>query len=385
MSQLFMTAQNPSPDSHPIPASQHPLVKAVAHALRRRCGVGEGAHILVAVSGGGDSVALLRALAALKDRRRWRLTLTVGHVQHHLRGDEAEADAGFVVKLGRRLKLTQLRQDLDLSGETGDVEDAARRGRYEALVQMAHECGASFIATGHHGDDQLETLLMRMLRGAGTGGMRGIAWRREVGLGSGVWGSAEEESPPSVKDPRPKTRYPILIRPMLAVSRLEINDYLNAIGQAWCVDQTNSDVSRWRARLRAEVLPVLEAIRPGAGRKATVFADHLRDVHRVLDDAVQEARGLVELEVNDPGAVDPGVDGVGFEREAGKRLRGVVLSGLLRGLLMDAGVSGDALGSQQVGRVVRAVGDGEGGERVFTFAGGVRVKVTRDRVLVCRG
>jgi tRNA(Ile)-lysidine synthase len=372
------------PVSQAIPASHHTLVKAVAHGLRRQCGVKEGAHILVAVSGGADSVALLRALAALKNRRRWRLKLTVGHVQHHLRGDAAEADAGFVVELARRLKLPQVRVDLDLSGETGNVEDAARRGRYGALVQMARECGATFIATGHHGDDQLETLLMRMLRGAGTGGMRGIAWERS-GFGYRVSGIGEEDAPDSDRHPTPDTRYPTIIRPMLAVSRLEINDYLNAIGQVWREDETNADVSRWRARLRAEVLPVLEAIRSGAGRKATVFADHLRDVHRVMDDAVQEARGLVGPGEVNPEAVGPGVDGVGFEREAGKRLRGVVLSGLLRGLLMDAGVSADTLGGEQVGRVVRAVCDGEGGERVFMFARGVRVEVRRDRVLVCRG
>jgi len=71
---------------------------------------------------------------------------------------------------------------------------------------------------------------------------------------------------------------------MLAVTRGEVMDYLHAIGQPWREDHTNADVSRWRARLRAEVLPVLEAIRPGAGRKATAFADQMRGMHRVLDD-----------------------------------------------------------------------------------------------------
>jgi tRNA(Ile)-lysidine synthase len=372
-SKLFMMAQNPSPDSHPIPASHHLLVKAIAHGLRRRCGVGEGAHILVAVSGGADSVALLRALEVLKNRRRWRLKLTVGHVQHHLRGDEAETDARFVDELGRQLKLPQPRRDLDLSGESGNVEALARRERYRALVEMARECGAQFIATGHHGDDQLETLLMRMLRGAGTKGMRGIAWKKS-GIGRDEVGRGESESGSS-RDPNPDTRNPTIIRPMLAVSRAEVIDYLTTLNQDWREDHTNADVSRWRARLRAEVLPVLEHIRPGAGRKATAYADHLRDVHRVLDDAVEGALGVVDIENGT----------AGFDREAGRRLRRVVLSGLLRELLANAGVPGDKLGARQVGRVVRAVRDGEGGERSFSFAGGVSVWVTRDRVRIGRG
>jgi len=356
----------PMPATHAIPTSYHALVKAVALGLRRRCGVGEGAHVLVAVSGGGDSVALLRALAALKDRRRWRLKLTVGHVQHHLRGGEAEGDAGFVEELAWQLKLPRRRADLDLSGVTGNVEEAAREARYGALAEMARECGAGFIATGHHGDDQLETLLMRMLRGTGTGGMRGIAWSRRVGTGP----CTNVEKDPSLV---PSSQTPTtLIRPMLAVSRSEVMEYLKAIGQLWREDHTNADVSRWRARLRAEVLPVLEDIRPGAGRKATKFADHLRDVHRVLDEAVEEVLKMI----------DHRGDQVTLSREAAKRMNRAVLSGLIRRLLVDAGVPGDKLGAAPLGDVVRAIRDKEGGKRTFTFADGVSLTVTRDQVSI---
>jgi tRNA(Ile)-lysidine synthase len=353
------------------PKHHHPLIKSLAHALRRRCGVAEGAHILVAVSGGADSVGLLRAIDALKGRRRWRLMVTVGHVQHHLRGEAAEEDAGFVAELARQLKLPRHRRDLDLSGEAGNVEAVARRLRYRALVEMARACGATFIATGHHGDDQLETLLMRMLRGAGTRGMSGIGYRV-----SGIGGAETiSENFASSRDPNPETRTPTIIRPMLAVSRGEIVDYLSVLGQPWREDHTNADPTRWRARLRAEVLPVLESIRPGAGRRATQFADHLRGVHRVLDVAVASARAAVEREG----------DGFLIQRETGRRLERVVLSGLLRGLLEELGVPGDKLGAKALGRVVRAVRDKEGGERVFEFARGVRVVVTRETVRVARG
>ncbi len=374
MSTLNKMPSKPKTNLRSSLIGHHPLVKAVALGLRRRCGVGEGAHVLVAVSGGGDSVALLRALAALKDRRRWRLQLTVGHVQHHLRGDQAEQDAGFVQELARQLKLPRLRRDLDLSGVAGNVENAARRARYGALVQMARECGAQFIATGHHGDDQLETLLMRMLRGAGTAGMRGIAWRRRVDSGFRDQGSAEDGcDTSSSKNPNPQSPTPTtLIRPMLAVTRAQVTDYLHTVDQPWREDHTNADVSRWRARLRAEVLPVLEAIRPGAGRKATGFADHLRDVHRVLDEAVEAALRYV----------DHDGDQVTLSREAAKRMSRAVLSGLIRRLLLDMGAAGDKLGAKQLGQVVRAIRDKEGGERTFTFANGVTLTVTRDQVSI---
>lgn len=367
---MFLNQTTLMTESSDIPTSHLALTKSLTHALRRRCGVEEGSHILISVSGGADSVALLRALDALKDRRRWRLTLTVAHVQHHLR-DEAEADAGYVDELAQQLKLPCLRRDLDLSKEAGNVEDVARQKRYAALGEMAHECGASFVATGHHGDDQLETLLMRMLRGAGTKGMSGIAWRRTLGTDDSDRGPVSEEDATD----QPPFRHSILIRPMLAVTRVEVVDYLNAIGQAWREDHTNTDTTRWRARLRAEVLPVLEAIRSGAGRKATAFAEQLHGVHRVLDDAVRDAHQLVM----------PCDGGVVLDREGCRGLRRVVLSGLLRDLLIADGVPADTLNAQQVGRVVRAIRDNEGGERTFTFAAGTTVTVIRERVTVLPG
>ena len=122
--------------SQPVPQIQaHALVAKVAGALRRRCGLGSalrGAEILVAVSGGGDSVALLRALALLAPRRRWKLHLTVGHVQHHLRDDhQAEGDAEFVRDLAAQMDLPFLRRDIDLSDAKQNLEDAARQARYQ--------------------------------------------------------------------------------------------------------------------------------------------------------------------------------------------------------------------------------------------------------------
>lgn len=248
----------------------HLLVRTVARSLRQPCGVTNPARILVAVSGGADSVALLRALHHLSHRRRWKLTLAVGHVDHHLRDDSA-ADAAFVADLARTLKLKCFRRDLALSRDTPNLEATAREHRYAALTEMAHECGAAFVATAHHADDQLETLLMALLRGTTVKGLRGIAWRREL--------------PPAL---RPPSSALFLIRPMLKATHAQAIDYLQQLDQPWREDHTNDDVTRTRARLRRDVLPVLRDLRPSAALKAAELAEHARTIMRKLNEDAAE-------------------------------------------------------------------------------------------------
>jgi len=241
----------------------HPLVRRVAEGLRRRCGVGEGDGVLVAVSAGADSVALLRAMAHLAGRRRWRLELRVAHVHHHLRGGDADADAAFVAGLAEALRLPCDVLDVRPASEPGNVEANGRRLRYAALAACAVGHGCGLVATAHHADDQLETLLMRMTRGTTVRGLRGIAWRRPIEPGGAVR----------------------LIRPMLRATHADAVDYLNRLAQPWREDASNADVSRTRARLRRDVLPVLRELRPGAALKAAELADHAREAVRRLPPA----------------------------------------------------------------------------------------------------
>jgi len=239
-------------------AAFDPLVRAVVRGLRQRCGVRDGGRVLVAVSGGADSVALLRAMHHLSRRRTWRLTLVVGHVDHGLRDDSA-ADAAFVADLARTLTLPHLCRAIDLARDAPNLEAAARRLRYAALGEMAREAGAAFVATAHHGDDMLETQLMALLRGPTIRGLRGIAWRR------------------------PLTAGVTLVRPMLGATHALATDYLRAIGQSWREDHTNADVTRTRARLRRDVLPVLRELRPGVARQAVKLADEAREALRRME------------------------------------------------------------------------------------------------------
>lgn len=338
----------------PTPPAHHRLTRRIAGDLRRHCGLEAGERLLVAVSGGADSVALLRALAALAERRRWRLRLSVAHVQHHLRGDAAEHDARFVEGLARELGLDCHRTDLEpaVAGEGRNLEAWARRQRYAALARMADEAGARFIVTAHHADDQLETLLMRLVRGTSVRGLRGIAWRRAMSEASAT-----------------------LLRPMLGATRAEVLDFLHAVGQPWCEDHTNADVTRDRARLRQVVLPVLHALRDDAPQQAVRLADHARDVHRLVRREVgRQFKRLVRVEAGQ----------WSLPRDEARALPRVVLMGLLRRVLREAGVPGDRLTRAAVGPVAQAVRDGRGGERRFELAGGVRVGVRREGVAVWR-
>lgn len=208
------------------------LVRKVEDALRRS-GVAGG--LVVAVSGGPDSVALLRALRDVHTSG----PLTAAHLNHQLRGAEADADEAFVRDLCAGLSLDCRCGRLDVrrtaDAEGGNLEGVARRLRYDWLARVAAEAGASCVTTGHTANDQAETVLHRLLRGTGLRGLRGIALRRPLSAGVS------------------------LVRPLLAVTRDEVMAYLDAIGQPYRQDSTNLDPALTRNRIRLQLLPRLAA------------------------------------------------------------------------------------------------------------------------------
>lgn len=182
--------------------------------------------VVVAVSGGGDSVGLLRALHGRGPR------LSVAHLDHGARGEEGRGDARFVEELAGRLGLP-----FDLGhwapGRAGHFEADARRARLGWLAEVAGRRGAGAVALGQTADDQAETILHRIVRGTGIGGLAGMPARRRLAPGVA------------------------LVRPLLDVSRAEVRDYLAAIGQDFREDSSNRDTARTRARLRLDLLPKL--------------------------------------------------------------------------------------------------------------------------------
>lgn len=193
-------------------------------------------HVLVAVSGGPDSMALLRGLLAAKQQSAGAGQLFVGHVDHSLRGDESTADAEWLAQQCRRLGVPLFIEKAnvgDVAEVRGDgMEEAARATRYEILTRMAERLGARFVALGHHRDDQIETILFRLLRGSGLRGLAGMPAARPLS--------------PSVT----------AVRPLLGISRSDVEAYLAAIDQPSRADQTNLDAEvAVRNAIRLELLP----------------------------------------------------------------------------------------------------------------------------------
>ncbi len=225
---------------------------------------GRDRGVVAAVSGGPDSVALLRALIAVRDPAA-PYPITIAHLNHQLRGAEGGADEGFVADLHARLTAAGVRAvslrlgriDVAARAVGANLEATARRVRYGWLAEVAREVGARWVATGHTADDQAETVLHRLLRGTGLQGLRGIAAVRELEPGVG------------------------LARPFLKTTRAEILAYLAGLGQPFRVDATNSDLSLTRNRIRLELLPHLAAhYNPAVSQVLARLAEQADEAYR---------------------------------------------------------------------------------------------------------
>jgi len=230
-------------------------------AVRRYGLLRPGDAVVVAVSGGPDSIALLHALALAARREGWKLH--AAHLHHGIRGDEADADEELVRSLATRLGIPFHGSRLDPAALRGaGLEARARRVRYAFLHEVARRAGAARIATGHTRDDQAETVLLRLLRGSGARGLSGIQPRREDGV----------------------------VRPLILASRAEVIAYLARGKIAFREDGTNRDPRFLRNRVRHEVLPLLRSLSPRIDERLCTLADSLRADAEYLDETAGRAR-----------------------------------------------------------------------------------------------
>lgn len=262
-----------------------------------------GARILVAVSGGADSVALMLGLCELSERLDLRLE--VATVDHRLRPGSAR-DALYVERLARALGLVCTRREVQVRG-AGGLEAAARRARYRALGQIARERGCEAIATGHTLEDQAETVLLRLARGTGTRGLRGVLARRGQ-----------------------------VVRPLLRASRVEVRDYLRSRRVRGREDPTNASPEFARNRVRAQVLPALvDALGPSSvaavARCAAIAAEDERLLSRL---ARRHAARILESR---PGELCGGETGALARLPESLRARVLRLAARRSGSRLDAG------------------------------------------------
>jgi tRNA(Ile)-lysidine synthase len=236
------------------------LQQTVLEYTRKHGLLKAGDRVGVAVSGGADSVALLRLLLEL--RKEVGIVLSVVHFNHKLRGAESDQDERFVAELAQRHKLELRCQSGDVAAHAAEkhlsLETAAREMRYRYFQGLLSEGGLNRIATGHTLDDQAETVLLKIVRGAGGRGLAGIYPRLKVSS-SRLSAFSFQQTPHAEAS---------VVRPLLGTKRRELEIYLLALGQTWREDKSNRDLRHMRNRVRHGILPRLERYLNPAVREA---------------------------------------------------------------------------------------------------------------------
>ncbi len=257
------------------------MLKTIAQTIRSEQLTVNDKPIIVAVSGGADSMVLLDALTQLVRNR-----LIVAHLNHQFRGEVAISDADFVRAECDKRGIICVVREIDVPAEmeragTG-AQETARSVRYQFLYEMAREYGAGAVAFGHNADDQAETVLMRIIRGTGMYGLSGIPYKREH---EGI----------------------MLVRPLLDVTRQQIEQYAEERGLEYITDQSNFAVKYFRNLTRIEIMPYLEKHNPQLSNSLRQLAEIARDENHYMDavasayikEAVRRDNKRLELDVRE--------------------------------------------------------------------------------------
>lgn len=305
-----MANHNTSTD-RPTEKPQSSLLDRVRATIEQHQLLMSGARVVVGVSGGPDSLTLLHLLRALRDE--YKLILHVAHLNHQLRGAESDADAEFVQAIAHEWKLPATIETRDVQtfaqAQRLSIEEAARRARYAFLAEVAQREGALLVAVAHHRDDQIETILMHLLRGTGLAGLRGMKYTTPLrGAGFGL-------------DPSFDPLMLRLIRPLLDLTRTEIDAYARAHYLAPRLDRSNLETTHFRNRLRYNVIPFLEAVNPNLRDALYRTSLSISDDYAFIDSVV--AGELAKITRIEQGARV-------FAREAWRALHPALQRGTLR-------------------------------------------------------
>jgi tRNA(Ile)-lysidine synthase len=359
------------PFSEKVAEDKMELRRKVEEAIRRERLLEPGMKVAVACSGGADSVALACLLAEMKEALGLRLLLV--HLNHQLRGAEADADEAFVRQLAERLEVEFIVRREDVAAralrgrrsgqarrEKVNLEEAGRQARLEFFASIIAGGKADAVALAHTLDDQAETVLGRLVRGAGTKGLAGIY--------------------PMVESEIANLR---LVRPLLGVRRAELREYLAEREQAWREDASNLDRRRLRNRIRLELLPQLN---PAAIEHLGRLAEHAREEESFWAAYVEERfralanvapRGDLKFEISDLKEPDPLLKRLPARRAA--EAERAVARRLLRRALGEARGDLRRLTQTHVESVLRLAERGQSGQRVV--APGVEVEREFDRLV----
>lgn len=235
----------------------HTFERNIEDAISRRDLLCRDGFYIVALSGGPDSVALLRALVALG------YAVHAAHCNFHLRGEESNRDEKFCETLCQKIGVELHRIHFDTESYARlhqvSIEMAARTLRYSYFNQLCKDIGAHGICVAHHSDDQVETILLNLVRGTGLRGLQGMRWRNGN-----------------------------ILRPMLGVTRNEVLHYLEAIAQDYVIDHTNLEDDAQRNKLRLNIIPQLEELNPAVKENVLRMAEHLGEADTMIQQALHD-------------------------------------------------------------------------------------------------
>lgn len=247
------------------------LIERVLKTVRSYGMLKAGDSVLAAVSGGPDSVFLLHALTRLSKKLRLK-KVSVCNMDHCLRAEESAEESGFVRSMARDMGLELYHRRVDVKAQRGkdlSTEEAARAARYAFFREAAQESGSNVIATGHTLDDQAETVLMRLIKGASLKGLAGIAPVREDSAGISV------------------------VRPLFELGKKEIVEYLDAAGMECRIDSSNLEDKYFRNVVRRDILPFLENYNPRLKRSLCNLAEHLREDFEFIKEEKSRISGRI--------------------------------------------------------------------------------------------
>jgi tRNA(Ile)-lysidine synthase len=329
------------------------LLEGLVRSLQQHALLRAGDRVGVAVSGGADSVALLLLLWEL--RERLGIVLRVVHFNHTLRGRASDADEKFVANLAKRLAIPFLSGRADIQAqakrERANLEDAARRGRYDFFSGLVRQEQLTLIATAHTADDQAETVLAHILRGTGLAGLAGVHRQAEH-----------------------------IVRPLLGLRRTELREFLRARKQTWREDASNRDLTKTRARIRKKLIPFLEKqFQSEIVAHLAQLAEFARDDEALLDQlAGQRMQATVSADsdrkriaIGD--LLQPGADNLVSNSVA-------LTSRLVRRIVEDVKTGEGQISAHHVEAILKLAQEGKNG-KLLLLPGGVEVRRERESLV----
>ncbi len=304
--------------------------------------------ILIAVSGGADSTALLRLFHHFREKSG--LKLFAAHANHQFRDEESDGDEIFVRELCQTLRIPCVTKRLEIQKTSEGLETDARRARYVFLEETAGKLGCRYLATAHHRDDQIETILYRILRGTGVAGLAGMSRYRKLNDAL------------------------TLIRPLLSFSRDEILSYLERIGQIWRMDSSNFNEKIFRNRLRQKLIPLLKK----------EYSPNLEQSLARLGIIAESAQNFIncQTEVLAQKAVSFSLDGIRIFPQKAPETETFLWSELLRKIWQENALPQQAMGLKEWDLMTAMLRGEQGTPKIYIFPGKVEVRRETDALWI---